>query len=417
MDETVFRLGIATAIGLLVGIERGWKERNEPDGGRTAGIRTFALFGLLGGTFAAVAVALSAPIILAAGFLGFAGVLGWFEMQRAQSRNNLSMTTAVAGLLVFALGGLAVGGDHFAAMAGAAGLAALLASREVLHDRLKRLSWIELRSALLLAVMTLIVLPLLPDRTIDPWGGLNPSEVWVFTVLTASISFFGYIAVKVLGPGRGLIVSGMAGAVISSTAVTVAFGRMAKTGGNNLPLAGAAALAAAVSLLRTTAIVLVLQPKLLVLIAPVTLVAAAVFWAVGLALLSFGQNLAAESTPLRHPFDLAPLLGFALFFAMVSTISAAVVGQFGESSAIVTSALSGAFDSDVAVLSSLRLLETAVPVSVVAQAALAGVGSNTFGRLFMAALVGPPAYWLPLAGASLAALVAGGAVCLAIGLV
>ena len=116
----------------------------------------------------------------------------------------------------------------------------------------RRLSWIELRSALMLAVMTAIGLPLLPDRAIDPWGGFNPWEVWFFTVLTAAISYLGYIAVKVLGSAKGLLVSGLAGALVSSTAVTVAFARTAKAGGNPRPLSGAAALAAMVSVLRVT---------------------------------------------------------------------------------------------------------------------------------------------------------------------
>src|SRR5690606_26117650 len=148
-------------------------------------------------------------------------IFAWFSAREAEHDQNFSVTGVVAGLIVFALGALAVLGDTRAAAAGGAALAAVLASREVLHDLLRRLTWIELRSAMILAVMTAIVLPLLPDRAIDPWGGLNPFEIWFFTVVIAAISFGGYVAVRVLGQTRGLLVGTLAGAVVSSTAVTV----------------------------------------------------------------------------------------------------------------------------------------------------------------------------------------------------
>lgn len=173
MDQLIARLGLALAIGLLVGLERGWRERNEPEGSRTAGIRTYGLSGLLGGISAAVAKGLSSELVLVASFLGFAGVFAWFKVREATRDEDFSVTGVIAGLCVFLLGALAVAGEVQAAAAGGAALAAVLASREVLHELLKKLSWVELRSALILAVMTAIVLPILPNQTIDPWGGLN----------------------------------------------------------------------------------------------------------------------------------------------------------------------------------------------------------------------------------------------------
>ena len=207
MEDQFFRLAVALAIGLLVGLERGWREREGAAGSRTAGLRTFGLFGLLGGVFAILAIEMTAPVIFAAGFLGMAGLFGLFQFHESGHDRNFSVTGVMAGLGVFGLGGLAIAGDYRVAAAGGAALTVVLASRELLHGTLKRLSWIELRSALTLAVMTTIVLPLLPNRTVDPWGGLNPWEIWFFTVLIATISFAGYVAVRVLGPTRGLLVS------------------------------------------------------------------------------------------------------------------------------------------------------------------------------------------------------------------
>ena len=408
MDELILRLGVALAIGLLVGLGRGWREREEADGRRTAGIRTYAISALLGAILAALSASLGSALILAAGFLGFALVFGWFQAREAMAEDSLSATSAIVGLCTFALGALAVAGYHRAAAAGGAALAAVLASREVLHGAVKRLSWVELRSALMLAVMTMIILPLLPDRTIDPWGGLNPREIWLFTVLTATISYLAYIAARILGPRRGVLAGGLLGAVVSSTAVTVAFARSAAAGASSAPLAGAAALAAMVSVLRVFGLVLLLNPSVLPAMAPAALTAAVTFAILGGLLIWRGGGAADAAGLARNPFDLVPLLVFAAGFAVVSTASAALVGQFGAGSLLGSSAISAVFDVDVAVLSALRLADP-VPRDAIGQAVLAALAANALGRLLLACLAGPRDFAWPLAGVTLAALAAGGA--------
>src|SRR5690606_34178539 len=150
-DHTIARLGLALAIGLLVGLERGWREREAADHSRTAGIRTFGLAGLLGGIFAALSGAPDASAALIAGFAIFAAIFAWFSAHEAEHDQNFSVTGVVAALGVFALGALAVVGDQLVAAAGGTALAAVLASREMLHGLLRRLTWIELRSAIVLA--------------------------------------------------------------------------------------------------------------------------------------------------------------------------------------------------------------------------------------------------------------------------
>ena len=368
MDTLILKLGLALAIELLVGIERGWRERDAPAGSRTAGVRTYGISGLLGGLFAALATAFQDVSVYIAGFLGFALIFAWFKSREAEHDEEFSVTGVVVGLSVFALGGLAVAGDYRVAAAAGAALAGVLASREVLHRLLKRLSWIELRSALMLAVMTAIGLPLLPDRPIDPWGGFNPREVWFFTVLAATISFAGYIAVRLLGSAKGLLVSGLAGALVSSTAVTVAFARTAKAGGNPRPLAGAASLAAMVSLLRVATITLVVEPQVVSAIGPPVLVAAIIFAASGLVLVSSVEGQGDQALSARNPFDIAPLMLFAVLFGLIATTSAALVDQFGSGSLVAASAVSGIVDVDVATLTALRMVKQAMPTEIVGQA-------------------------------------------------
>lgn len=411
MEALIPRIGLALAIGLLVGLERGWRERDAPEGSRTAGIRTYGISGLLGGIFGALATRDGGGIAFAGGFLGFALAFAWFKLREARRDEDFSVTGVIAALCVFALGGLAVAGDYRAAAAGGAALAAVLASREVLHKLLKRLSWIELRSALVLSVMTAVGLSVMPDRAVDPWGGFNPWEVWFFTVLSAGISFMGYIAVRLFGSTRGLIVSGLAGALVSSTAVTASFGQKVRSGESAMPLAGAASIAAVVALLRVLAIVLVIFPAVLPLVAPAVFAVAAVYALVGVLLMARGLAPSDETVSARNPFDLVPLLVFATLFALTATLGAVLVAHIGNDGLIAASALSGTFDVDVAVLSALRASVHALPLEIIGTAVLAAVAANAAGRVFVAMLSsGAVAYWLPLATTSTLAVGAGAAV-------
>jgi uncharacterized membrane protein (DUF4010 family) len=404
MDPLIARLGLALAIGLLVGLERGWRERDAPEHSRTAGIRTYGLAGLLGGIFAALSQSTNSIAILVAGFLGFAAVFTLFKYHEAAHDADYSVTGVVASLAVFALGALAVAGDYIAAAAGGAALAGVLASREVLHGLLRRLTWVEVRSALVLAAMTAIVLPMLPNRTIDPWGGLNPWEIWFFTVLMAAISFLGYAAVRLLGPARGLAVSALAGALVSSTAVTLALARMAKHADSPATLCGAASLAAMVSLLRVLLVTAIVQASVVPAILLPALAGALVFAGAGLLLLSRGEAHRENSDAPRNPFEILPLLGFALVFAVVATASALAVRSWGTGGIIATTAFSGAFDVDVAVLSVLRLVGlSTVTVAIAGQAVLAAIAMNAVVRIALAAMAGPVRFWMPLLLTTLAA--------------
>lgn len=396
-DPLIARLGVALAIGLLVGLERGWRERDAPAHSRTAGIRTYGISGLLGGIAAALSASLDRVSVLVAALLGFAAIFAWFKLREAEHDEDFSVTSVIAGLAVFMLGALAAVGDLYAAAAGGTALAALLASREVLHGLLKRLTWVELRSALILAVMTAIVLPLLPDRTVDPWGGLNPWEVWFFTVLTAAISYFGYIAVRVFGAAKGLTLSALTGGLISSTAVTVALARAARPDQPVLPMAGAAALAATVSIMRVCLIVAIVDIRVLPVIGPAAFAAAAAFGVTGAVLLIRRVENGLLDAPMRSPFELGPLFLFATLFAIVSTVNAGLASHVGAGGLMASAAISGTVDVDVAVLSTLRLAGVSASVADAGGAILAAMGANALLRLGLAVAAGPTRFWGPLA--------------------
>jgi uncharacterized membrane protein (DUF4010 family) len=171
-----------------------------------------------------------------------------------------------------------------------------------------------------------------------------------------------------------------------------------------LPLAGAAALAAVVSILRVCVIVLVVEPSPILSIAPAALVAALCFAACGALLLLNSDGQTSNGTPPRNPFELGPLLLFALLFAIVSTANAALAGRVGGSSLLVTSALSGTFDVDVAVLSTLRLVGQSITSEMAGTFVLAALAANAVGRVSIAIVAGPIRFWAPLAAATIAAI-------------
>src|SRR6516225_5323286 len=199
-QELISRFGLALGIGLLFGLERGWRMRGEPPGGRTAGIRTFAISGILDGV--------GAGFVFGLGLAAFSLGLAVFCLEENRAQKDFSATTWVAAILTFALGAYALVGDMRSAAALAVAASLILALREPLHGWVEKLTWPELRSALVLLAMTFIALPIMPNAPIGPFGGVNPREVWLIAIVLAGASFVGYVAVKYFGASHGVLLAG-----------------------------------------------------------------------------------------------------------------------------------------------------------------------------------------------------------------
>lgn len=401
-ENLIFRLGVALAIGLVVGTERAWRERDETGGSRTAGIRTFALIGLLGGVSAALSQALESSAFLIASGAALTAVFAAFKYREMVRENDYSITSLISAMLVFALGAMAVVGEPGVAGAGGIATAGLLALREVLHRAVQRLTWPELRSALLLLSMSVIVLPLLPDRTLDPFDSINPHQIWIFMVLTATISFAGYAAVKIAGPEKGILISALGGALVSSTAVTLALARRSSSGEPAGLLAGGASLAAMVSLLRVSIVCALVAPSLLPTFAPAVVAAAATFAIAGALLMRHADGVAGQDTA-GNPFDFGPLLAFAGLFAGVSAITGFLLKTVGPDSLYLVSAVAGTVDVDVPSLNAARLAGTTVTLSAASKAILLALFMNALGRVGFAAAAGTRGFTMRFALATLAA--------------
>lgn len=396
IEQLISRLAVALGIGLLIGLERGWKTREVTPGSRAAGIRTFALCGLLGGIAAALAQAtgsaVGAGIVLGLSFAVYAAIAAMFERDAARAADSYSATTMVAILLAFLLGAFAVAGDIRAAAAAAVAATGILAAREEIHGWVARITWPELRSALVLLAMTFIVLPVMPDTAIGPAGGVNPREVWLIAIALAGVSFIGYGAIKMFGAERGVLLAGLAGGLVSSTAVTMTSARRAAAGeATPRLLAAGVAVATAVSFLRVIVIVGLVNPILIGTLAPP--LAAATLAAVGYALLAVyrlgsGKGDMSGGAGFKNPFSFWPVVAFAVFLGVVIVAGRAVAQAFGAGGALVGAVGIGLADVDSITISMARLVPEPLGLSGASAAILAAVASNMASKLAMSVAIG-----------------------------
>ncbi|SFD84845.1 Uncharacterized membrane protein, DUF4010 family [Thiohalospira halophila DSM 15071] len=384
-------LGLAVFLGLLVGIERGWQARESEEGARTAGIRTFALTGLLGGLTGLLVDSLDAPVLLGLAFLAVALFLGFALQQRWQRYADAGATTLVAALVVFLLGALAALGRPVEAAAGAVVTTVLLSLKPTLHGWLRRLEDRELHAALKLLVISVVLLPLLPDQGYGPWGSLNPYNLWWLVVLIAGLGFAGYVAMRVVGPGRGLLVTGLLGGVVSSTAVTLQLSRIAPRGeGLYTVAAGAIVIACTTMFPRMAVEIGIVHPGLLWQAAlPLGLVTAAgVAGAVWLWWRRRGDSVPGEAPRLTNPMELGPALQFAGLLAAVTLLAEAARRWLGDAGLYALAAASGIADVDAITLSLAGMAREDLSGEVAVRAMLLAALVNTVVKGAMAAAVG-----------------------------
>lgn len=398
------RVALALAIGFLVGVERGWHARDLEEGGRTAGLRTFALTGLLGGVAGLLGMTLGAWAFLGVA-LPFAGAFTFFKWKEQEADKDHSVTAVVAALMVFALGAYAVVGDWHIAAVGAVVTTGLLAFKTVLHGWLKSLTWPELRSALILLAMSVVVLPLLPNRGFGPHGAINPYELWMLTIVLAGISFAAYVLVKVLGPSRGLVAASLTGALVSSTATTLNAARIARQDPALVRLAaGCALLAGGVMATRMLVIVAALAPQLTLGLAWTLGVFAVVSALAGLAVIG-PKGLSAstdDAWPMKSPFELSVVVQLAVVLGTVMAAARVLSAMYGAAGLLPLSAVAALVDVDAVALATARMasggkLDHTTALEAILIAAAAGstsksvisvfVGGRTFGLIFVGGTV------------------------------
>ncbi|MBY5410883.1 MgtC/SapB family protein [Rhizobium leguminosarum] len=403
------RLSLALAIGILVGIERGWREREAAPGKRVAGIRTYGLASFLGG-FCGFLQPVTGPILPTAIFTFFCITILAFSRLQAAREEDYSATGTIVAITVFALGFGAVVADMSTTAASAVAIAALLAAREPLHGFVRKLTWLELRAALILLTMTVVILPILPNETVDPWQTINPFELWMMTILVGAVSFAGYVMIRLSDTKSGILLTGASGGLVSSTALALSFARQSKQVPALSPLLSAGAmLAGAVSLTRVLLICGVIAPTVLKELAPMLGPAAAIL-AIGggLAGLSRLSDNSPDFSP-QNPLEVMVVLRFALLLGVVIIVTRATLIVFGTQSLAAVAFITGLGDLDAITLSVAKLAPHDLSAHSAAQAIAIAAVANLFAKAGLAASGGSIAYAARLAITSAIAVLAGAA--------
>lgn len=405
--EIFQRIGLAIAIGAAIGVERHWREREDEEGSRTAGIRTFMMIGMLGGMASLLDRLMTAAsglsgMVLTGFFVTFMGSFTLFKLREAIDEASFSVTSVIAAMLTFCLGALAVVGDKTLATAGGVALVSILVAREFLHQFLKKIQWSELRSGTILLAMTFVILPAIPTESLGPFGGISPSRTLVIVIVLAAISFCGYLAVRLFGSAIGEIIAGAIGGLISSTATTIANARLSKSTNVVVSLAAGAICAGAVSLLRTSVLVTILAPSIAVPLVPALLAGALAMLAYA-ALISTWNREEHRERSLKNPFDLLEVIKMALLLVGVSFFTRAASEIFGTHGLFVASGLAGLADVDAATVSVTGMLST-ISTQAASWALAIAVTSNVLAKAIFATIWGSRAFGIHIWKASLLAL-------------
>ncbi len=386
-----YLLGASLALGLLIGVERGWKEREQAEGRRVAGIRTFALIGLLGGVWGLLSEELG-QVLLAIAFATLAAVLvgAYAVSQRLDS--DVGITGIVAGLLAFAFGAMCTLGHVSLAAAGAVVTTTLLGVKPVLHAWISKLEQKELYATLKLLLVSVVVLPLLPNEGFGPWQALNPYKIWWMVVLIAGISFVGYFAMKIIGERKGIMATGLFAGLASSTAVTVNFSRLARgeRGLENV-LAAGILVACATMFPRILVVSGIFNlPLGLSLAWPVAVMTVVNYGAAWMLWHRTDSHPSSERARVQNPFELKPALIFAGLLVAILLLSRALQSGFGDAGLYVLAAASGVADVDAITLSLANMAADDLTVGTAALAILIAAFVNSLVKSGLALGIGGP---------------------------
>jgi uncharacterized membrane protein (DUF4010 family) len=391
---------IALAVGLLIGSER---ERSA-HGGVPAGVRTFGLAALAG-----CLAALVHPAVLAAVVLAAAAVMAVGYARSAAE--DMGATSEVALVLTVVLGGLAAAYPALAAGAGVA-TAVVLVSKHRMHRFVREsITDVEVADALKFFVVAFIVLPLVPHARLGPYGVIDPRTIWTLVVAVTALGWLGYVAVRLLGPRRGLPVAGLAGGFVSGAATTGAMARLARAPHLFRPAMAAALLASVATLVQLVIVTAVADPQVAVTLAPAAAAGALVLAAETTWLVRRrpsgstpdDESGSGEAPPSgfagRRPFALIPALILAAILTALLVIAAVAGDAFGRSGTILAVSVAGLADAHAGALTAATLASRGdLAVATAVLAAMAAVGVNTVVKLVLALVAGGRQVAATLAG-------------------
>ncbi len=381
-----WHLAVALALGLFVGLER------ERDGQGVAGSRTFGIAGLLGGVAAAISPYAVAGTLLATGIVAAAGM-------RSSDEQDPGATTEVALVGVVALGALSWSSPSLAVGATVAVVILLWAKTPIHRFARDLVSEEDVRDALTFFVAAFVVLPLLPDADLGPYGVLNPRRIWLIVVLLTATGWVGYVASRVLGARRGLAITGLAGGFVSASATTGAMARRARDPAVRREALGAAVLASVSTLVLLVFICAYVSTDVLRALAPSLATGlTALLATAGILLLRSrgtpapaveGSTSSVVPEKAARPFALGPAAILALVLTVALFVGRWGAATFGGAGAVAVSGIAGLADAHAGALAAAQLASDGlIPVSTATLAVAAALASNTLLKLVLAFAAG-----------------------------
>lgn len=385
--EVILNAVIAAALGGLIGLERQLSRRQVDT--PFSGMRTFALYalwglgaGLLGDRFGPAAFAVAA---------GAFGALLALEYWHVGQRGETGTTTGAASFVAFLVGVIVWAGFQVAALAISVGVAFLLQSKVWLHANVARFSDEDLRAVLRFGVLTAVILPLVPNRFMGPFEALNPFQVWLMVVFVAGIGLVGYVALRLIGP-QGLAPTGLIGGLVSSTAVTLGFSRMARRSPELSASLTAGILAASGLMYARVSIWTVLIAPALARRVVVPLLALFVL-VEGAAAITWWRSARKQKIDpgldIKNPVTVTSALQFGALYATVVVVAKGLIERLSDASLSVVGAASGINDVDAITLATSNLVrDGGVGVGPAAKAVIAAVTVNTIVKGVLAVSIG-----------------------------
>lgn len=404
--EVFAQLALALGLGLLVGLQR--QRSAEP----LAGIRTFPLITVLG-TVAALLSQSFGGWVLGLGLVALAGLALIANLALLKHREgpvDPGLTTEVAMLVMYAVGAYLVVGQKEVAIAVGGGVAVLLQLKEPLHRLANRIGDNDFRAIIQFALISLVILPVLPDRTFGPYGVLNLRQIWLMVVLIVGISLAGYLAYKLFGTKAGTLLAGVLGGLISSTATTVSQARRSRSAkGLHRQATVVILIASAIVFVRVLVEMAVVAPEVMpVAGVPIALMLGGMILLAVVAWLG-GHPGGGEMGEHDNPSELRSALVFGAVYALVLLAVAAVKENFGANALYGVAVLSGLTDMDAITLSTAQLMRSGQLAATVGwRLILVASMANLIFKLAVVAVLGDRRLTARLAGFFAAALALGG---------
>lgn len=355
--EDLTTLGIALGLGMLVGLQR------EHSHQQIAGVRTFSLISILGAVAGFLTRDLGNPYILPALGLALAAMVFAAETKKEQGERDLGQTTEVAILLMFAIGAFLVLGEQVVGIVAGGVMAVLLYAKTHLHNFIDKLKDSDISAIMTFAGISLIILPILPNKTYGPMDVLNPHNIWLMVVFIVGLSVIGYFFYKFMGKNKSIISNSILGGLISSTATSISYARKQKEAPQIAAIAAfVITTASSIALVRVLIEVFVVIPEQFPkLVLPILFNFA--FMAVVCAWLFYKIRKSSEDKELPEPENPAQFktaLVFGLLYGLILLIVAFAKEHFGNQGLYLVAVISGLTDVDAITLSLSRMMKDGV---------------------------------------------------------